>query len=1637
MFPARPGRHGLDGSKRCALILMNIQRDFMEGGAVGISGANESYIQVLNRLRREVKWDMIVLTRSLHSSNNFMFASNNPGTQNGHRVRLQDEEVLVWHDHCLEGDYGSFFPDELEQQYSDVIVDTGINPKEQNYGYFRDPNSRLAEAVANMSLFVAGMPFELAVKESAIQYSDRVFVVQDACLCYQVKHGEVVDALIRSGVGVLSVSDVAAKVDALRHNEPPSVLGLSCGVNLDLIMEYCKGRSDLQVQAFEEVAKYANDPALFELHPLTGRSILHEVCRINHENAAIMCQRLLELNPVIDQQSRLHEMTPIMYACANSCLTTVRVLISNPRINLKLKDYRNMTAIMHAIVSHDLNIVKAVVSVGKAWLLKTEAVTGGESASPIIRTPLSIACENAGVFGRTSASDTTGRGMEVLQHLISEKIFPRGQYSQRDTMGWQFWHYAVKHDLLDLFVSKLEELSNPQEMLKFRLPHSLQGFPVTLVTLAVWMASSHVKLTNFTLLEKVIELCGRYELPITYELDLVIEHIDPMVAFILVERGCKPWKKKGAAVRALLFKALMHGHAHVVMRILTTPEFDLRVGKDVLDFTNQLRYHNCCTRHFISNYASLPQVCYKVRSAESDSTIVCAQCALDCWSQRTTDIQYAGIIKDVCKCWLTLGDGCHCLGNRSKHLDQDKAEPQDAYPIRQPARLTNRILSKAQVHEDKTNFMVEVKRAQTFRQYVTRVFLIAACTSGQADIVRTLLESGETNMLDIDFALDDSHNTCLHQAAANNCVAVIQMLKQLKRIHLEHLTNHNQEGYCPLAIACIKGHDKAASELCEFEFAGESLAKFDFAGLTPLHYAVKHGHTAVVDVLARRISTGVFGPNSLQQKLTLDNLFLPPPSHQASSPFDFSIVDKSAMTREPGEIEAHASPLHLSVRWGRPKCAEQLIAAGANPFAKDGTGFSPYKTTMWEHYKTRKLYQDHEAFGAHSHRRASEQGKTARDSRREQAGRDAQRGAAKYRERMRAQSGAEVNPSLMGITNNPLELRSHPPDVAENMVLAMHKHKRVKKRSHVFAYTRFYLMSIWYLLMATFYLVFTVPNNSDRFYTVKYVEDVVVNTTLLSELVNVSDMYSYLHSRALSDGSLIPSPTRRNNNVTTIGVMLLGSIRLWQARSNLSVEECIVDPSIKRETMLARWHDDTADTVGIWGDLTSEEAAEAFGTGAVYRPNLDEAGVRTGDFGNYGSGGFEVILHRTDIASNRALLEKLEQNNWVDKKTRAVFLDFNIYNFNLPMFTSCRVRFEFGPTGEMAAGMTALSYLIFTQQATDSQIFSLNDYSFPSDRFTIVSALLLTFLVISELNDIIEQRLKYFKHVGNLYDVLIVACVTVMIAWEVQANKSVDDIMPISSELFDDNTNYIPVLRSLYLTERLNDMLGIILILIWVRVLQYTVYLPTFGPIVGALVNTLQEPSVLAFIFLLLFFILGFMFSVRTAMSDLSFTSEYPLTFALLFNLMLGEWGDSVGYLNRIGTLLLCVFVLVMTILFINIFISVISEVYDRVKTRTEQQYADSLNELIETDYVKRTNPLLKHPFPPSRLGPSFDYCIKVLYTITVRPFLDVIARLLGLILSLMPGKRIPSWLVVFHPNIFIGNRAFGWEKGPRPVEHS
>ena len=51
---------------------------------------------------------------------------------------------------------------------------------------------------------------------------------------------------------------------------------------------------------------------------------------------------------------------------------------------------------------------------------------------------------------------------------------------------------------------------------------------------------------------------------------------------------------------------------------------------------------------------------------------------------------------------------------------------------------------------------------------------------------------------------------------------------------------------------------------------------------------------------------------------------------------------------------------------------------------------------------------------------------------------------------------------------------------------------------------------------------------------------------------------------------------------------------------------------------------------------------------------------------------------------------RLQQQLWIDEKTRAVFVEFSLYNAQVNLFVACTIVAEFSPDGERTTTLTVL-----------------------------------------------------------------------------------------------------------------------------------------------------------------------------------------------------------------------------------------------------------------------------------------------------------------------------------------------------------
>ncbi len=158
-----------------ALILVDIQNDFMPGGALAVPRGDE-VIRVANTLIADHRRDgaLVVATQDWHPANHGSFASQNEGQNAGDLHELDGLPQVMWPDHCVQDTSGADFVDGLSLGDAEVFR-KGTDVQVDSYSGFFDNGKRGAtgldawlKAREVSSLTICGVATDYCVKFTAL-----------------------------------------------------------------------------------------------------------------------------------------------------------------------------------------------------------------------------------------------------------------------------------------------------------------------------------------------------------------------------------------------------------------------------------------------------------------------------------------------------------------------------------------------------------------------------------------------------------------------------------------------------------------------------------------------------------------------------------------------------------------------------------------------------------------------------------------------------------------------------------------------------------------------------------------------------------------------------------------------------------------------------------------------------------------------------------------------------------------------------------------------------------------------------------------------------------------------------------------------------------------------------------------------------------------------------------------------------------------------------------------------------------------------------------------------------------------------------------------------------------------------------
>lgn len=193
-----------------ALLLVDIQNDFLPGGALAVSRGDE-VVPVANELMP--KYELVVATQDWHPADHRSFARMHPGKNVGDVIELDGLPQVLWPDHCVQHTRGADFAPGLNLAGVQHVVQKGTDPVVDSYSGFFDNARRHATGLSDLlrqrhvtEVHVLGLATDYCVRATSLDAVDlgfRTRLITHGCRGVELQPGDcerAVEEMRRAGV---------------------------------------------------------------------------------------------------------------------------------------------------------------------------------------------------------------------------------------------------------------------------------------------------------------------------------------------------------------------------------------------------------------------------------------------------------------------------------------------------------------------------------------------------------------------------------------------------------------------------------------------------------------------------------------------------------------------------------------------------------------------------------------------------------------------------------------------------------------------------------------------------------------------------------------------------------------------------------------------------------------------------------------------------------------------------------------------------------------------------------------------------------------------------------------------------------------------------------------------------------------------------------------------------------------------------------------------------------------------------------------------------------------------------------------------------------------------------------------------
>ena len=162
-----------------ALLVVDMQMDFLEGGALGVPGSLKTILPITDLIKRH-DWSSVIFTQDWHPNGHVSFASSHSNKKPfADSIKTFYGEQELWPDHCIQQDWGATLYPQLPLHRADLILRKGTKVNLDSYSAVFENDKRTNTGLLGYLqsreiclVVVVGLAFDFCVGFTALDLGD-------------------------------------------------------------------------------------------------------------------------------------------------------------------------------------------------------------------------------------------------------------------------------------------------------------------------------------------------------------------------------------------------------------------------------------------------------------------------------------------------------------------------------------------------------------------------------------------------------------------------------------------------------------------------------------------------------------------------------------------------------------------------------------------------------------------------------------------------------------------------------------------------------------------------------------------------------------------------------------------------------------------------------------------------------------------------------------------------------------------------------------------------------------------------------------------------------------------------------------------------------------------------------------------------------------------------------------------------------------------------------------------------------------------------------------------------------------------------------------------------------------------------